>query len=105
MRWRWSPRIRTIRSLAGAQRRLPYVEQRDGVRVVRLPLWVGKASTLERYRQELTFMASLAAAAPFTGRPDVLVSTSPAFLALASGHGCRARAEAAVGALAARSAA
>ncbi len=63
-------------------RRLPYVEERDGIRVVRLPLWVGKASTLERYRQELTFMASLAAAAPFMGRPDVLVSTSPAFLAL-----------------------
>ena len=74
------------------RRRLPYVEQRDGIRVVRLPLWVGKASTLERYRQELTFMASLAAAAPFVGRPDVLVSTSPAFLALLPAMGAvRAR--------------
>lgn len=64
-------------------RRLPYRELRDGIKVLRLPLWVGRGSTRERYRQELTFMAAQSAAAPFVGSPDVLVSTSPCFPALA----------------------
>jgi colanic acid biosynthesis glycosyl transferase WcaI len=63
-------------------RLLPYREVRDGIGVLRLPLWIGRASTAERYRQELTFMAAQTAASPFLGRPDVLVSTSPSFPAL-----------------------
>jgi colanic acid biosynthesis glycosyl transferase WcaI len=61
---------------------LPYREVRGGIPVLRLPLWIGRASAAERYRQELTFMAAQAAAAPFLSRPDVLVSTSPSFPAL-----------------------
>jgi colanic acid biosynthesis glycosyl transferase WcaI len=50
--------------------------------VLRLPLWIGRASAVERYRQELTFMLGQSAATPFLGRPDVLVSASPSFPAL-----------------------
>lgn len=61
---------------------LPYREVRDGIEVLRLPLWIGRASAAERYRQELTFMAAQSAATPFLARPDVLVSVSPSFPAL-----------------------
>lgn len=63
-------------------RRRPYREVRDGIDTLRLPLWIGRASAAERYRQELTFMAAQAAATPFLKRPDVLVSASPSFPAL-----------------------
>ena len=63
-------------------RRLPYRETRDGIGVLRLPLWVGRATAGERYRQELTYMASQFAALPGLGRPDVVVSASPSFPAL-----------------------
>jgi colanic acid biosynthesis glycosyl transferase WcaI len=62
--------------------RRPYREVRDGIPVLRLPLSIGRASTAQRYRQELSFMVSQAAATPFLGRPDVLVSASPSFPAL-----------------------
>lgn len=61
---------------------LPYREVRGGIRVLRLPLWIGRASAAERYRQELTFMSAQTVATPFLSRPDVLVSTSPSFPAL-----------------------
>jgi colanic acid biosynthesis glycosyl transferase WcaI len=64
------------------KRVLPYREVRDGIRVLRLPLWIGRASATERYRQELTFLAAQSLATPFLSRPDVLVSTSPSFPAL-----------------------
>ncbi len=60
----------------------PYREVRDGIDVLRLPLWIGRASAAERYRQELTFMAAQTAATPFLSRPDVIVSASPSFPAL-----------------------
>lgn len=63
-------------------RRLPYRELRDGIEVLRLPLWIGRASAAERYRQELTFMAAQAMATPVLRRPDVIVSGSPSFPAL-----------------------
>ena len=63
-------------------RMVPYRETRDGIPVLRLPLWIGRASAAERYRQELTFMTAQAAATPFLRRPDVLVSASPSFPAL-----------------------
>src|SRR5438445_1530913 len=31
---------------------LPYREVRDGIKVLRLPLWIGRGSAAERYRQE-----------------------------------------------------
>jgi colanic acid biosynthesis glycosyl transferase WcaI len=63
-------------------RKLPYREERDGVPVVRLPLWIGRESALERYRQELSFTLAQSLAAPFLKRPDVLISASPSFPAL-----------------------
>lgn len=63
-------------------RLLPYREVRGGIPVLRLPLWIGRASAAERYRQELTFMCAQAAATPFLRKPDVLVSASPSFPAL-----------------------
>jgi colanic acid biosynthesis glycosyl transferase WcaI len=60
----------------------PYREVRNGIPLLRLPLWVGRASAAERYRQELTFMAAQFAALPALSRPDVLVSASPSFPAL-----------------------
>jgi putative colanic acid biosynthesis glycosyltransferase WcaI len=64
-------------------RRMPYREVRAGVPVTRLPLWVGRSSGRERIRQEVSFAAAQTAAAPFLGRPDVLVAVSPSFPALA----------------------
>jgi colanic acid biosynthesis glycosyl transferase WcaI len=61
---------------------LPYREVRNGIPVLRLPLWIGRESALERYRQELSFMAAQFAALPALSRPDVLVSASPSFPAL-----------------------
>lgn len=61
---------------------VPYREARNGIPVLRLPLWIGRASARERYRQELTFLASQTLAAPFLRTPDVLVSTSPSFPAM-----------------------
>jgi colanic acid biosynthesis glycosyl transferase WcaI len=61
---------------------VPYREVRDGVPVLRLPLWIGKASTKERLRQEATFMAAQFAAIPALGRPDLAVVVSPSFPAL-----------------------
>lgn len=61
---------------------VPYRETRDGIDLLRLPMWVGRGSTFQRYRQELSFTTALSAAAPFLGRPDVVVSTSPMLSAL-----------------------
>ncbi|MCW3039779.1 MAG: glycosyltransferase WbuB [Solirubrobacterales bacterium] len=63
-------------------RRLPYREQRDGIDVLRLPLWIGRATARERLRQEASFMAAQFAAIPALGRPDVVVVVSPSFPAL-----------------------
>ena len=64
------------------RRLLPYRETRGGIPVLRLPLWIGRATTMERYRQELTFTAAQFAALPALGRPDVIISASPSFPAL-----------------------
>lgn len=61
----------------------PRREIRDGIPVLRLPLWPGRGSTAQRLRQELTFTAALSGAAPFLGRPEVIVAVSPSFPALA----------------------
>jgi colanic acid biosynthesis glycosyl transferase WcaI len=64
------------------KRLTPYREIRDGVPVLRLPLWIGRDSAAARYRQELTFMAAQTAAAPLLRTPDVMISASPSFPAL-----------------------
>jgi colanic acid biosynthesis glycosyl transferase WcaI len=61
---------------------LPYREVRNGIPILRLPLWIGRDTAVERYRQELSFMAAQFAALPALSRPDVLVSASPSFPAL-----------------------
>jgi colanic acid biosynthesis glycosyl transferase WcaI len=61
----------------------PRREVRDGIPVLRLPLWPGRGSTAQRLRQELSFTASLSCAAPLLGTPDVIVAVSPSFPALA----------------------
>jgi len=62
----------------------PTREIRDGIPVVRLPLWPGRGTTAQRLRQELTFTTSLALASPFLGSPDVIVAVSPSFPALSA---------------------
>ena len=62
----------------------PYRENRNGVRVIRFPLWIGRDSTNARIRQELTFTASVAAGAAFAGHADVILAVSPSFPALSA---------------------
>jgi colanic acid biosynthesis glycosyl transferase WcaI len=66
---------------------MPYRERRDGISVLRLPLWVGRDSAFERVRQEATYTAALAAAAPTLRRPDIIVAVSPSFPALVPAMG------------------
>ena len=63
-------------------RAAPYRETRDGIPVLRLPLWIGRASARERYRQELSFMSALAIAAPGLPAADISIVVSPSFPAL-----------------------
>lgn len=63
---------------------LPKRELRDGIPILRLPLWPGRNSTAERLRQELTYTLSLTGAAPTLGRPQVVIAVSPSFPALAT---------------------
>jgi len=60
----------------------PYREWRDGIRVLRLPLWAGRASAQQRIRQEASFAAAVTLAAPTLGTPDVIIAVSPSFPAL-----------------------
>ena len=60
----------------------PYRENRDGVHVLRLPIWPGRAGVGRRVRQELSYGIALMAAAPFLRRPDAVVAVSPSFPAL-----------------------
>ncbi len=67
---RWGKRLR------------PYRERRDGIRVTRLPLWIGRETAAQRMRQEASFASVLLAASPLLGRPDALLAVSPSFPAL-----------------------
>ena len=64
---------------AWGARRWPYRERRGGVPVLRVPLWIGRASGLQRVRQELSFAVSLALVAPVLPRCDALIAVSPSF--------------------------
>jgi colanic acid biosynthesis glycosyl transferase WcaI len=61
----------------------PYREQRDGLRVTRLPLWIGRGRASARIREEATYAASAAVAMASLSPPDVYVVVSPSFAALA----------------------
>lgn len=61
----------------------PYRERRDGVPILRLPLWIGRSTTLERIREEMSFTAALTAAAPLLPRADIVIAVTPCFPALA----------------------
>ncbi|HEX2015482.1 MAG TPA: glycosyltransferase family 4 protein [Solirubrobacteraceae bacterium] len=63
-------------------RLMPYREVRDGVPILRLPLWVGRDTGRARIRQELSFMGAMTAAVPFLEPADVVVAVSPSFPAL-----------------------
>jgi colanic acid biosynthesis glycosyl transferase WcaI len=72
---------------AWGRRLRPYRETRDGIDVLRLPIWIGRDTPGQRIRQELSYTAALAAALPLIGPPvlaraDVVVSASPSFPAL-----------------------
>ena len=61
----------------------PYREVRNGIPVLRLPLWPGRGSGKQRIRQELTVTAAQTIASPLLPAFDVLVATTPCFPALA----------------------
>ena len=67
---RWGKRLR------------PYREIRDGVPVLRLPLWIGRGNASQRMRQEATFTAALMMSLPLLGGCDAMLVTSPSFPAL-----------------------
>jgi colanic acid biosynthesis glycosyl transferase WcaI len=62
----------------------PYRECRDGVPVLRLPLWIGRENGVERMRQELSFAAMQALIAPLLPAADAIVAVTPCFPALAA---------------------
>jgi colanic acid biosynthesis glycosyl transferase WcaI len=60
----------------------PTREVIGGIDVIRLPLWIGRESTLARIRQDASFSAGLLAALPMLPTADVRVVVSPCFPAL-----------------------
>jgi len=62
----------------------PYRETRDGLPVLRLPLWIGRASGAQRMRQELSFALAQGLAAPLLPGADAIVAVTPCFPALAA---------------------
>ncbi|MBJ7519195.1 MAG: glycosyltransferase family 4 protein [Solirubrobacteraceae bacterium] len=60
----------------------PYRERRDGIPILRLPLWAGRDSSLARIRQELTFAAAQTAVTPLLPPTDVVIAVTPSFPAL-----------------------
>jgi colanic acid biosynthesis glycosyl transferase WcaI len=64
-------------------RLFPYREVHDGIRVTRLPLWIGRGGGSARVREEATYAACASVAAVVVGSADVYVVVSPSFSALA----------------------
>jgi colanic acid biosynthesis glycosyl transferase WcaI len=62
----------------------PYRERRDGIPVLRLPLWIGRESGIERVRQELSFAVAQSLLAPILPAADAIIAVTPCFPALAS---------------------
>lgn len=68
-------------------RRWPYRQRRGDVRLLRLPLLVGRETGKQRMLQEMSIVSSYMAATPILGRPllgkpDVMLVVSPPFPAL-----------------------
>jgi colanic acid biosynthesis glycosyl transferase WcaI len=68
-------------------RRWPYRQRRGDVRLLRLPLLIGRETGKQRMLQELSIVSSYLAATPILGppllrKPDVLLVVSPPFPAL-----------------------
>jgi putative colanic acid biosynthesis glycosyltransferase WcaI len=68
-------------------RRWPYRQRRGDVRLLRLPLLIGRETSKQRLLQEMSIVTSYMAATPILGRPllrrpDVLLVVSPPFPAL-----------------------
>jgi colanic acid biosynthesis glycosyl transferase WcaI len=68
-------------------RRWPYRQRRGEVRLLRLPLLVGRDTAKQRLLQEVSIVSSFLAATPILGppllrKPDVLLVVSPPFPAL-----------------------
>ena len=68
-------------------RRWPYRQRRGEVKLLRLPLLVGRETAKQRLLQEMSIVSSYLAATPILGRPllrkpDVLLVVSPPFPAL-----------------------
>jgi colanic acid biosynthesis glycosyl transferase WcaI len=68
-------------------RRWPYRQRRRDVRLLRLPLLVGRETAKQRLLQEMSIVSSFLAATPILGppllrKPDVLLVVSPPFPAL-----------------------
>jgi colanic acid biosynthesis glycosyl transferase WcaI len=61
----------------------PYRERRDGIPVLRLPLWIGRESGVERMRQELSFALAQSLVAPLLPSADAVIAVTPCFPALA----------------------
>lgn len=61
----------------------PYRERRNGVRVFRFPLLIGRDTAGARIRQEISYAASVGVGAAAAGRPDVMLAVSPSFPGLA----------------------
>ncbi len=61
----------------------PYREVRDGVPVLRLPIWAGHRRVAARIHEEATYAAAAAAALALLKPPEVYVVVSPSFAALA----------------------
>lgn len=51
----------------------------DGIPTLRLPLWIGRDTAFQRYRQELSFVGGQFLTMPTRRRPDVIVYASPSF--------------------------
>jgi colanic acid biosynthesis glycosyl transferase WcaI len=62
----------------------PRREVIDGITVIRLPLWIGRASGFQRVRQDASFALAMIAALPFLPKCDRVVAVSPSFPALAA---------------------
>ena len=65
-------------------RLLPYREERDGLSVIRLPIWPGRSTAVRRIRQELSFALAEVGVLPALRRPDVILAISPSFPGLAA---------------------
>jgi colanic acid biosynthesis glycosyl transferase WcaI len=69
---RWGMRLR------------PYRERRDGIPILRLPLWIGRENGIERMRQELSFATMQTLVSPLLPATDAIVAVTPCFPALAA---------------------